>query len=153
MSQENDSMTELGAQEQEQSLHRLVERVCIDQNCGSPLPSCDVPEVYEPQISKVSFVHPETKKVSLQDRMCEWSKGLEHASSSEMTSEESQTRSLKAKDRPLPFSGISGDPVAVFRTRDSCVHSPCHRFKDTVFKERGNHWSEIEKNMDKEGSQ
>ena len=26
-----------------------------------------------------------------------------------------------------------------------------NRFKDTVFKEGGNHWSEIEKNMDKRG--
>ena len=149
-------------------LDRLVERVCIEQNCGNPLPSSDLPEVCEPRISKVSFVHPRTKKVSLQDRICDWSKGLQHASPSELTSEESQTLSLKANDRPLPFSGISGDPVTIFRTRDRCVrsvieadaeHPNCqedrdriyNRFKDTVFKEGGNHWSEIENNMDKRG--
>ena len=104
-SQENDSMTELRAQEQEQSLDRLVERVCIKQNCN-PLPSSDLPEVCEPRISKVSFVHPRTKKVSLQHTISYWSKGLQHASPSELTSEESQTLSLKANDRPLPFSGI-----------------------------------------------
>ena len=88
MSQENDSMTELRAQEQEQSLDRLVERVCIEQNCGYPLPSSDLPEVCEPRISKVSFVHPRTKKVSLQDSISYWSKGLQDASPSELTSEE-----------------------------------------------------------------
>ena len=165
MSQEHDSMTELRAQEQEQSLDRLVERVCIEQNCGNLLPSSDLPEVCEPQISEVLFVHPRTKKVSLQDRISDRSKGLQHASPSDLTSEESQTLSLKANDRPLPFSGISGDPVTIFRTRDRCVrsvieadaeHPHCqeysdwiyNRFKDTVFKEGGNHWSEIEKNMD-----
>ena len=113
-------------------------------------------------------MHPRTKKVSLQDRISDWSKGLQNASPSELTSEESQTLSLKANDRPLPFSGISGDPVTIFRTRDRCVrsvieaddeHPHCqeyrdwiyNRFKDTVFKEGGNHWSEIEKNMDKRG--
>ena len=168
MSQENDSMTELRAQEQEQSLDRLSERVCIEQNCGNPLPSSDLPEVWEPRISKVSFVHPRTKKVSLQGRISDWNKGLQKDSPSELTSEESQTLSLKANDRPLPFSGISGDPVTIFRTRDRCVrsvieadaeHPHCqdyrdciyNRFKDTVFKEGGNHWSEIEKNMDKRG--
>ena len=123
ISQENDSMTELRGQEQEQSLDRLVERVCIEQNCGNPLPSSDLPEVCEPPISKVSLVHPRTKRVSLQDRISDWSKGLQHASPSDFTSEESQTLSLKANDRPLPFSGISGDPVTIFRTRDMCVRS------------------------------
>ena len=123
MSQENDSMIELRAQEQEQSLDRLVERVCIEQNCGNPLPSSDLPEVSEPRISKATFLHPRTKKVSLQDRISDWSKGLQHASPSALTSEESQTLSVKASDRPLPFSGISGDPVTIFRTRDRCVHS------------------------------
>ena len=87
---------------------------------------------------------------------------------SELTSEESQTLSLKANDRPLPFSGISGDPVTIFRTRNRCVrfviegdaeHPHCqasrnwiyNRFKDTVFKEGGGHWSETEKNMDERG--
>ena len=69
MSQENDSITRLRAQEQEQSLDRLVERVCIEQNCGNALPSSDLPEGCEPRISKASFVHPRTKKVSLQDRI------------------------------------------------------------------------------------
>ena len=168
MSQENDSMTELRAQKQEQSLDRLVERVCIEENCGNPLPFSDLPELCEPRISKVSFVHPRTKKVSLQDRISDWSKGLQNASPSELTSEESQTLSLKANDRPLPFSGISGDPVTIFRTRDRCVrsvieadaeHPHCedyrngiyNRFKDTVIQEGGNHSSEIEKNMDKRG--
>ena len=168
MSQENDSMTELRAQEQEQSLDRRVERVCIEQNCGNPLPSSDLLEVCEPRISKVLFVHARTRKVSLQDRISDWTKGLQHASPSELNSEESQTLSLKANDRPLPFSGISGDPVTIFRTRDWCVrsvieadaeHPHCqvyrdlinNGFKDTVFKEGGNHWSEIEKNMDKRG--
>ena len=168
MSQENDSMTELRAQEQEESLDRLVERVCIEQNCGNHLPSSDLPEVCEPQISKVSFVHPRTKKVSLQDRISDWSKGVQNASPSELTSEESQTLSLKANDRPLPFPGISGNPVTIFRTRDKSVrsvieadaeHPHCqdyrnwiyNRFKDTVFKEGGNHWSEIEKNNNKRG--
>ena len=117
MSQENDSMTELRAQERGKSLDRLVERVCIEQNCGNPLPSSDLPEVCEPRISKVSFVHPRTKKVLLKDRTSDWSKGLQNASPSELTSEESQTLSLKANDRPLSFSGISGDPVTIFRTR------------------------------------
>ena len=168
MSQESDSMTELRAQEQEQSLDRLVERVCIEKNCGSPLPSSDLLEVCEPRISKVSFVDPRTKKVSLQDTISDWSKGLQNASPGELTSEESQTLSLKANDRPLPFSRISGDPVTIFRTRDRCVHSVIeadaehphcqdyrgwtyNRFKYTVFKEGGNHWSEIGKNMDKLG--
>ena len=168
MSQENDSMTELRAQEQEQSLDRVVGRVCIEQNCGNPLPFSDLPEVCEPRISKVSFVHPRTKRVSLQDRISDWSKGLQHASPSELTSEESQTLSLKANDRPLPFSGISDDPVTILRTRDRCVrsvieadaeHPHCqeyrdwihNRFKGTMFKEGGNHWSEIERNMDKRG--
>ena len=165
MSQENDSMTEFRAQEQEPSLHRLVERVCIEQNCRNPPPSSDLPEVSEPRISKVSFVHPRTKKVSLQDRISDWCEGLQNASPSELTSEEPQTPSLKANDCPLPFSGISGDPVTVFRTRDRCVpsvieadaqHPHCqhyrnliyNRFKDSVCKEGGNHWSEIEKNID-----
>ena len=162
MSQENDSMTELRAQEQEQSLDRLVERVCIEQNCGNPLPSSDLPEVCGLRISKVSFVHPRSKKVSLQDTISDWSKGLQNASPSELTSEESQTLSLKADDRPLPFSGTSGDPVTIFRTRDRCVrsvieadaeHPHCqgyrdwiyNRFKDTVFKEGGNHWLGLKK--------
>ena len=157
-------MTELRAQEQDQ----LVERVCIEQNCGNPLPSSDLPEVCEPRISKVSFVHPRLKKVSLQNRISGWNKGLQNASPSELTSEESQTLSLKANDRPLPFSGISGDLVTIFRTRDRCVRSMieadaehphchdhrnwiCNRFKDTVFRAGGNHWSDIEKNMDKRG--
>ena len=123
MSQENDSMTELRAQKQEPSVDRLVERVCIEQNCGNPLASSDLPEVCEPQISKVSFVHPRIKKVSLQDRISDWSKGLQNACPSELTSEASQTLSLKANDRPLPFSGISGDPVTIFKTRDRFVCS------------------------------
>ena len=123
MSHEDDSMTKPRAQQQEQSLHLLVERVCIEQNCGNPRPSFDLPEVCEPQISKVSFAHPRTKKVSLQDRISDWSIGLQNASLSELTSEESKTPSLKANDRPLPFSGISGDPVTSFRTRDRCVRS------------------------------
>ena len=152
MSQEKDSMTKLSAQEREQSLDRLVERVCVDQNCGNPLPSCDLPEVCEPAISNVSFVHPRTKKVSLRDGISDWSKGLQDASPSEVTSEESQTLSIKANDGPLPFAGISGDPVTIFRKRDRCVcsvieadaeHPQCqdyrnwiyNRFKDTVFKE------------------
>ena len=119
-------------------------------------------------MSKVLFVHPRTKKVSLQDRISDWSKGLQNALPSELTSEGSQTLSLKANDRPLPFSGISGDQVTIFRTRDRCVrsaieadaeHPHCqdyrnwiyNRFKNTVFKEGGNHWSKIEKNMDKRG--
>ena len=123
MSQENDSMTELRAQGQEHSLDRLVERVCIEQNWGIPLAASDFPEVSEPQISKVSFVHPRTKKVSLQHRISDWSEGLQNPAPSELTSEESQTLSLKANDRPLPFSGISGDPVTIFGTRDRCVRS------------------------------
>ena len=123
MSQENDSMTELRARKQEQSLGRLVERVCIEQNCGHPLPSSDLPEVCESRISKVSVVHQRTKKVSLQDRISDWSEGLQNASPSELTSGESQTVSLKANDRPLPLSGMSGDPVNIFRTRDRCVRS------------------------------
>ena len=103
MSQENDSMTELRDQEQEQSLDRLVERVSIEQNCGNRPPSSDLPEVCEPRISKVSFVHPRTKKVSLQDRISDWSKSLQHAAPSELTSEESQILSPKANDRPLLF--------------------------------------------------
>ena len=87
MSQESDSMTELGAGEQEPSQDRLVERVCIEQNCGNPLLSSDLPEMCQPRISKVSFVHPRTKKISLQDRISDWSKGLQHASPSELTSE------------------------------------------------------------------
>ena len=59
-------------------------------------------------------MHPRTKKVSLQDRISDWSKGLQNASPKELTSEESQTLPLKANDRPLPFSGISGDPVTNF---------------------------------------
>ena len=111
-------------------------------------------------------MHPRTKKVSFQDRISYWSKGLQNASPSELTSEESQTLSLKAIDRPLPFASISRDPVTIFRTRDKCVrsvieadaeHPHCQdfrnwifkRFTDTVFKEGGNHWSEIEKNMAK----
>ena len=121
MSQENNSMTEVRAQEQEPSLDRLVERVGIEQNCGNPLPSSDLPEVCEVRISKVSFVHPRTKRVPLQDSISDWSKGLPNASPRELTSEESQTLSLKANDRPLPFSGISGDPVTIFRRRDRCV--------------------------------
>ena len=161
----HESMTELRAQEQEHSLDQLVEEVCIEQNCGNPLPSSDVPEVCEPRISKGSLVHPRTKKVSLQDRISDWSTGSQNASLSELTSEESQTLSLKGNDRPLTFSGISGDPVTIFRTTDGCVRSVIEadaeyphcqdyrnwiysRFKDTVFKEGGNHWSEIEKNMD-----
>ena len=31
--------------------------------------------------------------------------------------------SLKADGRPLPLSGISGDPVTIFRTRDRRVRS------------------------------
>ena len=168
MSQETDSMIDLRAQEEEPSLDRLIERVRIEQNCGNPLPSSDLPEVCEPRLSKVSFAHPRAKKVSLQDRISDWSKSLQNASPSELTSEESQTLSLKANDRPLPFSGISGDPVTILRTRDRCVrsvieadaeHPHCqdyrdwiyNQFKDTVFKEGGNHWSEIEKNMDKRG--
>ena len=168
MSQENDSMTQLRAQEQEQSLDRLVERMCVEQNCGNPLPSFDLPEVCELGISKVSFVHPRTKKVSLQDRISDWSKGLQDVSPSEVTSEESQNLSIKANDGPLPFAGISGDPVTIFRKRDRCVcsvieadaeHPQCqdyrnwiyNRFKDTMFKEGGNHSSEIEKGMDKRG--
>ena len=106
--------------------------------------------------------------MSLQDRISDLSKGLQNASPSELTSEESQTLSLKVIDRPLPFSGISGDPVTIFRTRDRCVcsviaadaeHPHCQDYrnwiynplKDTVFKEGGNHRSEIEKNMDKRG--
>ena len=152
-----------------QSLDRLVERVCIEQNCGNPLPSTDLPEVCERRVGKVSFVHPRTKNVSLQDRNSDSSKGLQNASPSELTSEESQTLSLKANDCDLPFSGISGDAVTIFRTRDMCVcsvieadaeHRYCqddrdpvyNRFKDTVFKEAGNHWWEIEKNMDQRGS-
>ena len=123
MSQENSSMTELRAQEQEPSLDPLVERVCIEQNCGNPLPSSELHEVFEPRISRVSFVHPRTKKVSLQDRISDWSKGLQNAFPSELTSEESQTLSLKANDHRLPFSGIPGDPVTIFRTRDRCLHS------------------------------
>ena len=113
-------------------------------------------------------MHPRTKKFSRQDTISDWSKGLQNASPSELTSEESQTLSLKANDRPSPFPGISGDPVTIFRTRDRCVrsvteadaeHPHCqdyrnwnsNRFKDTLFKEGGNHWSEIEKNMDKRG--
>ena len=143
----------------------LVERVCMKQNYGNPPPSFDLPEVSEPQILKVLFVHLRTKKVSLQNRICDWSKGLQNASPSELTSEESQTLSLKANDCPLPFSGISGHPVIISRKRDSCVrsvirahadHPHCQNYrdwfynqlKDTVFKERGNHWSEIENNMD-----
>ena len=168
MSQGNDSMIEFRAQEPEQPLDRLVERVCVEQNCGNPLPSSDLPELCERPILKVSFVHPRTKKVSLQDRSSQWSKGLQKASPSELTSEESQTLSLKANDRPLPFSGISGDPVNISRTRDRCVrsvteadaeHLHCqdysdwiyNRFKDTVFQEGGNHWLEIEKNIHKRG--
>ena len=111
-------------------------------------------------------MHPRTKEVSLQNRISDWSKGLQNASSSELTSEESQTLSLKANDRLLAFSGISGGPVTIFRIRDKCPrsvieadaeHPHCHdyrnwiynRFKDTVFKEGGNHWSDIEKKMDK----
>ena len=115
MSQENDSITEFRAQVQEPSLHRLVNKVCIEQNCGNPSPSSDLPEVCEPRISKVTFVHPRTKKVSLQYRISGWSKGLQNASPSELTSEESQTLSLKANDRPMPFSGISDDPVHHFQ--------------------------------------
>ena len=168
MSQENDSTTELRAQEQEPAPDRLVEGECIEQNQCNPLPSCDLPEVCEPPISKASFVHPRTKKVSLQDRISNWIKGLQNASPSELTCEESPTLSLKANDRRLPFSGIRGDPVTVFRTRDRSVrsvtevdseHPHCqdyrnwiyNRFKDTVFKEGGNHWSQIEKNMEKRG--
>ena len=159
-------MTELRAQEQEPSLDPLVQEVRIEQNCGNASPSSDLPEVWEPPISKVSFGHPKAKEVSLQDRIPDWSKGLQNASPSELTSEEPQTLSLKANDRPLPFSGISGDPVTIFRTRDRCVHSVIeadaehphrqdyrnwiyNRFKDTVFEEGGNHWSDIEKSMDK----
>ena len=111
-------------------------------------------------------MQPRTKKVSFQDRIPFWGKGLQNASPSELTSEESQTLSLKAIDRPLPFASISRDPVTIFRTRYRCVrsvieadaeHPHCedcrnwiyNRFTDTVFKEGGNHWSEIEKNMAK----
>ena len=68
-------------------------------------------------------MHPRTTKVSLQDRISDWSEGLQTASPSELTSEEFQTLSLKANDRPLPFSAVSGDPVTIFRTRDRCVRS------------------------------
>ena len=155
----HESMTELRAQKQEHSLEQLVERVCIEQNCGNPLPSSDLPEVCEPQISKVSFVHPRTKKVSPQDRISDWSKGLGHASPSKLTSEESQTLSVKANDRPLPFSGISGDPVTIFRTRDRCVcsvieadaeHPHCQGYRNSIYN-RFKDWSEIEKNMNKRG--
>ena len=115
MSVENDSMTELRAQEQEPSLDQLVERVCIEQNCVNPPPSLDLPEVCEPRITKVSFVHRRSNKVSLQDRISDPSKGLQNASPSGLTSEDSQTLSLKANDHPwlfqvfqviqLPFSG------------------------------------------------
>ena len=85
-----------------------------------------------------------------------------------MTSGESQTLSLKANDRPFPFSGISADLVTIFKTTDRCVrsvieadaeHPHCqdfrnwiyNRFKDTLFREGGNHSSEIEKSIDKRG--
>ena len=152
-------MTESRAQEQEQSLDPLVDRVCMEQNCGTPVPSSDPPE-------KVSFVHPRTKNVSLQDRISDWSKGFQNDTPSDFTSEESQTLSLSASDRPFPFSDISCVPVTIFKTGDTCLrsviqvdadHPHCqdyrdwiyNRFKDTVFKEGGNHWSEIKKNMDK----
>ena len=161
-------MTKLRAQEEEQAVDRLVEMVCMEQHCGNPLLSSALPEVCEPRISNVSFVHPRTKKVSLRDRICDRSKGLQNASPSELSQEESQTLSLKANYRPLPFSGISRDPVTIFRTRNRSLgsaieadaeHPHCqdymdwiyNRFKDTVFKEGGNHWSGIEKNMDKRG--
>ena len=123
MSQENESMHELRAPEQEQSLNRLVQRVCIEQNCGNAFPSSDLPEVRGPRISKVSFLHPTRKTVTLQDRISDWSKGLQNAPPSELTSEESQTPSLMGNDRSLPFSGISGYSVTIFGTRDRCVRS------------------------------
>ena len=55
MSQENDSMTEGRAQDQEQSMDRLVERVCTEQTCGNPFPSSDLPEVCESKKSCISL--------------------------------------------------------------------------------------------------
>ena len=83
MSQENDSMTVLRAQEQEHLWIDWLKGYALNKIVVIIPPLSDLPEVCEPRTSKVSFVYPRTKKVSLQDRTSDWSKGLQNASPSE----------------------------------------------------------------------